>query len=54
MRDSRREGAEIICDGRRAASGMGNERSAERHLLPFGLPLGQEARGLHLPQWETA
>src|SRR5664279_1131848 len=37
-----------------AHPGMGNERSAERHLLPFGLPLGQEARSLHLPQQETA
>jgi uncharacterized membrane protein YfcA len=37
-----------------AHSGMGNERSAGRHFLPFGLPLGQEARGLHLPRWETA
>jgi hypothetical protein len=26
------------------------ERSAGRHLLTLGLPLGQKARGLHLPQ----
>jgi hypothetical protein len=31
-----------------------SERSAGRHPLPFGLPLGQEARSLHLPQPETA
>jgi hypothetical protein len=35
-----------------AHPGMGNERLAGRHLLPFGLLLGQEARGLHLPQRE--
>ena len=37
-----------------AHPGVGEERSAGRHLLPFGLPLGQEARSLHLPQRETA
>src|SRR6202023_1737837 len=37
-----------------AHPGMGEERSAGRHLLPFGLLLGQEARSLHLPQRETA
>ena len=30
-------------------SGLGEKRSARRHLLTLGLPLGQEARGLHLP-----
>jgi hypothetical protein len=34
--------------------GTGQERSAGRHLLPFGLPLEQDARSLHLPQRETA
>jgi hypothetical protein len=37
-----------------AHPGVGEERSAGRHLLPFGFPLGQETRSLHLPQRETA
>jgi transposase len=35
-------------------SGLGEKRSARRHLLTLGLPLGQEARGLHLSQRQTA
>jgi hypothetical protein len=34
--------------------GLGEERSAGRHLLTLGLPLGQEARGLRLPQRQAA
>jgi transposase len=37
-----------------AHPGVGEERSAGRHLLPFALPLGQEAWSLCLPQRETA
>jgi hypothetical protein len=37
-----------------AHSGLGEERSARRHLLTFGLSLGQEAWGLRLSQRQAA
>jgi hypothetical protein len=33
---------------------LGDERSARRHLLTFGLSLGQQTPALYLPQWQTA
>ena len=37
-----------------AHSGLGQERAQGRHLLTLRLPLGQEARRLHLPQRQAA